>query len=266
MNSKIRRAFGTTSSESIGPTDATPPYKGPMGPNKGPWAQGPWAHDPWALGPWALGPLFMGPWAPGPLFGPWAHGPLFGGVWPYYFRGGPCGLLLPSGQNRNCHMKCWQSTFLVIIVAVSRCSGMLQSAWCSSAGSADGRITATNTMATMGIIGPREAHRAGPPNTWPRAQARTPIPQIIVPGPRGTISDHFGKSPKNPARPARVPPIFTHPGPPLAPPPPPHAPPRDSLPEDALGSPFGGVRSPIRPGTLFSAVQLGDFAVSPTNS
>ena len=86
-------------------------------------------------------------------------------------------------------------------------------------------------------------------------------PGLLRPFP--TIS---GKVQKIRPAPPGPPLIFTHPGPPLAPPPLPHAPPRDSLPGDALGSPFGAVRGPIRPGTLFPAVQLGAFAVSPTNS
>ena len=58
---------------------------GPMGPNKGPWAQGPWVMGPWAhglMGPWAHG--LMGPWAHG-LMDSWAHGPM--GPWTH----GPMG-------------------------------------------------------------------------------------------------------------------------------------------------------------------------------
>ena len=47
------------------------------------------------------------------------------------------------------------------------------------------------------------------------------------------------------------PPIFTHLGPPVAPPPPSRALPRDSLPGDALKTPFGPLRVPINPKTMF---------------
>ena len=98
---------------------------------------------------------------------------------------------------------------------------------------------------------------APPPYKGPRH------PQIKGPGPPRAPNnnprargDHFGKSPKNPARPARVPPlIFIYLGPPVAPPPPPAALPRNSLPGDALKTSFGPLRLPINPKTMFWKVR-----------
>ena len=59
---------------------------------------------------------------------------------------------------------------------------------------------------------------------------------------RGHPPGHF--SPKSP-------PIFRYLGPPMAPPPPPAALPRNSLPGEVLKTPFGPLRVPIDPKTMF---------------
>ena len=51
------------------------------------------------------------------------------------------------------------------------------------------------------------------PNKGPRAQIGPIKKTVEIPGPGGPISDHFGQSPKNPARPPRVLPYFDTSGP-----------------------------------------------------